>query len=256
MRLIKILLSLAVLVAIGLGVFLWRMPADFAVRHGAKYLGPISLSGVRGTLWDGHADGINAFGRDFGELEWHARKAALLDGRFIADVRIKGAEVEAAGELTRNADGSLQMRDMRFSIPAEMLASSFDGSELELLGTISGTVTQATLAMTLLSDARGDARWSSAGVISPQGEMHLADMLAEFASQPDGGIGGNVRDDGSGNLAVSGRFKVGFASFDAEATLSSRNGDEQVAQMLRQFGEPQADGSTRIAAHGQTVRLR
>lgn len=256
MRLIKILLLLVVLAAIGIGIFFWRMPADLAVRYGARYLGPVSLSGVSGTLWDGRADGINVLGRDFGELEWHAQKGALLEGRFIADVRIKGTEVEAAGQMTRNADGSLQVHEMRFSFPAEMLASSFDSGALQLLGTVSGTLTQAKFAMSLLSDARGDARWSSAGALGPQGELHFTDMLAEFASRPDGGIGGNVRDDGNGNLAVNGRFNVSFAGFDAEATLAPRNGDEDVGAMVRQLGEPQPDGSTRIAIHGQTVRFR
>lgn len=255
MRITKILLSLVVLGLIAAGVFFWMLPASVAVRYGTKYLGPVTLTGVRGTLWDGHADGISVLGRDLGELDWHARKVPLFDGRLVADVRVKGADVDAAGVMTRNGDGSLQVHEMRFSMPAELLASQLDLGDVKLLGTISGVVTQAKFATTALSDASGNARWSGAG-IAGQAETHVSDMLAEFASQPDGTVGGVVRDDGSGNLAVDGTFKLGFNVLDAQATLAARNGDPQLTETLRGIGEPQADGSTRLVVHGQMIKFR
>lgn len=255
MRLTKILLLLVVVGLVAAGLFFWKLPASFAIRYGTKYLGPVVLTGVRGTVWDGHADGISVLGRDLGELDWRAQKAPLLEGRFVADVRIKGADVDAAGAMTRNGDGSMQVHDMRFSVPAELLASSLDLGEAKLLGTISGVVTQAKFATTALSDASGDARWSGAGVTTPQGDTRLPDMLAEFSSRPDGSIGGVVRDDGGSNLAVDGTFKVGFNVLDAQATLSARNDDAQLAEMLRRIGEPQPDGSTRFVVHGQMFKF-
>lgn len=254
MRITKIVLLLVVAGLIAAGLFFWKLPASFALRYGTKYLGPVALTGVRGTLWDGHADGISVLGRDLGELDWRAQKAPLLEGRFVADVRIKGADVDAAGAMTRNGDGSMQVHDMRFSVPAELLASSLDLGEAKLLGTISGVVTQAKFATTALSDASGNARWTGAGVAA-QGETRLPDMLAEFASLPDGSVGGQVRDDGSGNLAVDGTFKVGFNALDAQAILSARNDDPQLAEMLRRIGEPQPDGSTRFVVHGQMIQF-
>lgn len=255
MRTFKILLLLVVLGLIAAGVFLWTLPASVAVRYGTQFLGPVTLTGVRGTLWDGHADGVSVLGRDLGEIDWRAQKAPLFDRRFIADVRIKGADIDAAGTMTRNADGSMQVHEMRFSVPAELLATSLDLGDAKLLGTISGIVTQAKFATTALSDASGNARWSGAGVVG-QGETRLPDLLAEFASQPDGSIGGQARDDGSGNLAIDGSFKIGFNVLDAQATLSARNGDEQIAETLRHIGEPQPDGSTRFAVHGQMIKFR
>lgn len=254
MRITKILLLLVVLGLIAAGLLFWRLPASVAVRYGTKFLGPVTLSGVRGTLWDGHADGVSVFGRDLGELDWRALKAPLFDGRFVADVRIKGADVDAAGTMTRNNDGSMQLHEMRFSVPAELLATSLDLGDVKLLGTVSGVVTQAKFATTALSDASGNARWSGAGVAG-QAEARLPDMLAEFTSQPDGGIGGQVHDDGGGNLAIDGTFKIGFNALDAQAKLSARNGDADLAQMLRRIGEPQPDGSTRFVVHGQMIKF-
>ncbi|MEP7042215.1 MAG: type II secretion system protein N [Dokdonella sp.] len=255
MRILKILLFLLVLGFIVGGVFLWTLPADVAYRYGAKYLGPVALTGVRGTLWDGHADGISVLGRDLGELDWHAQKAPLLRARFVADVRIKGADIDAAGVVTRDSDGALLAQDLRFSVPAELLAPTLDLRELKLLGTVSGVVTQARFATTLLSDASGNARWSEAGVTGPDGDARFSDMLADFASQPGGVIGGSVHDDGKGNLAVDGTFKVSFNAFEAQAILKARNGDQQVADTLRYVGEPQADGSSKLVVHGQMFKV-
>lgn len=253
MRIFKILLIVLVLVLIVAALVLWRLPADVAYRYGSKYLGPVALSGLSGSLWDGHADGISVFGRDLGDLEWHARKSSLLRGRFVADVRIGGADVGAAGVVTRDSTGAVDVHELRFSVPASMLAPTLDLGGLQLLGTISGVLHSAHFAAMKLSDVQGDARWSQAGVTGPA-EAHFSDMLAEFSSQPDGGIGGRVHDDGSGNLVVDGRFRVDFGTFDAEATLRARNDDPAVAEMLRHVGTMQADGSTHLGVHGQTLK--
>jgi hypothetical protein len=254
MRILKILLVLLVLGAIVAGFLAWTLPADVAYRYGTKYLGPVVLTGVRGTVWDGHADGISVLGRDLGEIDWHAQKIPLLRGQFVADLRVKGADVDAAGVLTRSSDGSLLAHDLRFSVPAELIAPAIDLRSLKLLGTISGVLTQATFASSALSDASGTARWSQAGVTGAA-EARFSDMLADFASQADGSISGNVRDDGNGNLAVNGTFKVSFNAFEAQATLAARNGDPQVAETLRYVGEPQPDGSSKLIVHGQMLKV-
>jgi hypothetical protein len=254
MRFLKVILLLGVVALIVAGVLLWTLPADVGYRYGARYLGPVALSGLRGTIWDGHADGVSVFGRDLGELDWHAQKAALLRGQYVADLRIQGADVDVAGVLTRSSDGRIAARDLRFSVPAALLAPALDIGALKLLGTISGVVTQAALADSLLSDAAGSARWSDAGV-SGQAEARFSDILAEFSSQPDGSIGGVVHDDGKGDLGVDGTFSVSLGAFDAQARLSARNGNAQVADTLRYVGQPQADGSSQLVVHGQILKV-
>lgn len=254
MRLSKfflVLLALAVLVG---GVFFWLMPAGVGYRYGMKFLGPVALSGVRGTVWDGHADGVSVFGRDLGEIDWRAERSALLRGQFVADIRIRGADVDVAGQVTRDGDGRMSTRDLRFSVPAEALAPLLGVDEMKLLGTISGVVSQATWAGSLLNDATGTARWASPGVVGAT-EARFSDILAEFASRPDGSIAGTAHDDGNGDLAVDGTFNLRFGTFDARARLSARNGNAQVAEMLRQVGDVQLDGSTQLAFHGQMLKF-
>ena len=252
MRLVKIAVSLIVLAVLVLGVFAWTLPADVAYRYGATRLGPVQLSGLRGTFWNGHADGVSAFGRDIGELDWQVRRLPMLTGRMVADIRIKGADVDVAGLMTRDG-GSVSVRDMRFSLPASLLAPVLGVDGLELLGRVDGVVVTASLHGMQLRDARGDARWREAGV-SGVADARFPDILAEYASQPDGSLAGSVRDDGSGNLQLEGRFNVRIGSTDIDATLRARDGDAGLTEALRHIGELQPDGSYRLLIHSQMLQ--
>jgi general secretion pathway protein N len=252
MRLLKIAVSLIVLALVVLGVFMWTLPADVAYRYGSTRLGPVLLSGLRGTFWNGHADGISAFGRDIGELDWHVRKLPVLTGRMVADIRIKGADVDVAGLMTRG-EGSVAVRDLRFSLPANLLAPALAVDGLELLGRVDGVIAEASLSGMQLRDARGDARWSGAGV-SGVADARFSDILAEYASQPDGSVAGRLHDDGGGDLQVEGHFNVRIGSSDIDATLRARDGNTNVADALRYIGEPQPDGSSRLIIHSQMLQ--
>jgi len=259
MRFLKILLVLALLLLIVAGVVFWTLPADVAWRQGAKYFGPVVLSGVRGTLWDGHADGVSLFGRDLGEMDWRVAKSAVLRGRVVADVRIQGTDIDAAGIVERalvedaNA-GALVLRDVHFRFPASLMEPALALREITLNGAISGVVSEAALRNGFVESATGNARWSEAGV-SGQAEARFADIVGEFAAAPGGGIAGHAKDDGTGNLAVDATFRAAVTGFDAEAILRARNDDPQVEETLRHVGEPQADGSSKLVVHGQTFKL-
>jgi hypothetical protein len=254
MRFLKILSVLVVLGLIVGGIVLWTLPADVAYRYGAKYLGPVALTGVRGTVWDGHADGVSVLGRDIGELDWHAQKRPLLGGQLVADLRIQGVDVDAAGLVTRAGPGTFIARDFRFRVPAEMLGPALDLGGLKLLGAVNGMIKEATLSGNMLRSASGNGRWTEAGVAG-DAEARFSDILAEFAAQPDGSIAGTVHDDGKGDLAIDGTFNTNFGSFDAQATLSARNANEQVAETLHHVGQLQADGTSKLVIHGQMLKL-
>jgi hypothetical protein len=142
---------------------------------------------------------------------------------------------------------------LRFSVPASRFEPLFDG-KLQLRGTISGVLDTATLSNAIVSSVAGTAHWSEVGVVGDV-DARFTDLVAEFSSQPDGSVAGTVHDDGRGTIAVDGRFVLRPPMLDGEATLSARNGDAQALEALRHLGEPQPDGSTRVAVHGRMLRL-
>ena len=254
MKILKWFFALLILVVIVAGVIAWTLPADVAYRYVASQLGPVSLIGVRGTVWQGHADGVSVFGRDLGELDWRVDKAPLFARRVHADLRIRGADIDTSGLVERAADGRITAHDVRFRIPAALMSPVLDVPSLKLLGTITGTFAKVSFFDGLISDANGTAQWTEAGV-SGAAEARFSDILAEFASKPDGSIAGTVADDGKGNLEVNGSFTIATTGFQAEAFLAARNDDPRVQEALRYVGEPQADGSSHLLINGQLFKL-
>lgn len=254
MRLIKSLFWLIVLGGIAALVFVWVMPADLAMRWFGARLAPAQLTGVRGTIWDGHADGVSVFGRDLGELNWRIDKGTLLRGQMLADLHIRGNDIEATGLATRVGPGDYDIRDVRFRLPANLAQPAIDIPAFHLLGTISGVVTQARWTGGKLLGAVGNLRWSEVGVTGTV-EGRFEDLLAEFSSRADGSIGGIVHDSGQGNLEVNGVFDVTGNLFTTEARLAARNNDPAVKDMLRYVGQPQPDGSSNYVASGQLLKV-
>ena len=254
MKILKWLFALLAVALVMAVVVAWTMPADVAYRTMASRLGPVSLVGVRGTVWDGHADGVSVFGRDLGELDWKIDKAPLFLRSVHADLRIRGADIDTSGLLKRDADGSIKASDVRFRVPASLFSPALDLPSLRLLGDVSGTFVEVDMVDGLIATARGNARWADAGV-SGSAEARFSDILAEFSSKPDGSIAGTVADDGKGNLAVDGSFEISATGFEAEAFLSARNDDARVQESLRYIGEQQADGSSHLIISGKLFKV-
>ncbi len=256
MRVLKWVLLGLVLAVLAAGVYLWHLPADVGYRLAVKRVSSVVLSGIRGTVWDGHADGISVFGNDLGEIDWQLPKWAALSGKPVADVRIKGSHVELAGQVERLGRGWLGAHDLRFSVPASMFEPLFGAQSIQLQGMLAGVLKDAELNGINVRKADGTLRWSGVGIRSERGELKLSDLLVEFSSQADGSIAGSVKDEGSGALAVDGRFTLRPPMFDAQATLRARNGDPQTQTLLHSLGEVQADGSVLVHAHGSMLAVR
>ncbi len=207
MRVFKYLLVLILLVLAGAGVWLWRLPAATAWQQVQPRMPAVGLSGIGGTVWDGHADGISVLGHDLGKIHWQVPKWPALTGTPGAELRIDGGEVELAGRVERVAAGRYDVHELRFRVPAARLEALFGAGDVQLQGTLAGTLRHASFAGLDLRQLAGAARWSDVGVRTVRGELQLADLLGEFATQPDGTVVGTFRDDGSGALVA--RFVYG-----------------------------------------------
>ena len=112
MKILKWFVALLILVVIVAGAIAWTLPADVAYRYVASKLGPVSLVGVRGTVWQGHADGVSVFGRDLGELDGKSRRP--LFARPCCRPAHTRADIDTS-ECWRAADGRLTAHDVRFA---------------------------------------------------------------------------------------------------------------------------------------------
>lgn len=254
MKLLRRLIILLLLLLVVAGVVAWTLPAEVALRYLKPDLGPLQLGGVSGTVWQGRAASVSAFGTPLGALDWTVARSPVLLRVVEAKLALQGGALEANGELRRDPDGSVLVRNLDFRMPAELAAPALDIPSLKLLGRIEGRVDDARLAGGWVSGARGTAHWRDAAV-SGEAEARLGELSAEFASQPDGSIAGTVKDNGSSNLEVAGQFVIQTGQFNATARLAARNNDTQIQEALRYIGEPQPDGSSLLKIHGQLFKL-
>ncbi|HJU40423.1 MAG TPA: type II secretion system protein N [Tahibacter sp.] len=254
MKALRLLVMLLFVLAVIGAVVAWTLPADLALRWFQPNLGPLQVSGVTGTVWEGRAGNVAAFGKSLGALDWRVEKTPVLFRRVVANLALGGGPVSASADATRDADGSVLVQNAKFSFPAEMAAPALDIPALKLLGTIDGTLTEGRIVGGWIAGARGNARWHQAGVVG-EAEARFGDVVAEFASAPDGSIAGTVKDDGTSSLVVDGQFVVRSGEFDATVRLGARADDAQLRDALRYIGEPQADGTSLLKIHGQLLKL-
>ena len=253
MRLLRnVLMLVLVLLVIG-AVVLATCPAEYAYRLVADRLGVIKLGGISGSIWQGHAASVQAFGQPLGALDWQLEAAPLLGREVIAHLRLTGADVTAAGRVERAPDGTITLRETTFRVPARMAEPALDIPALQFLGAIDGTLAEARLRGAWLEQARGTLRWNDAAVAGAA-QAQLGTLEATFSSTPDGAIAGVAHDTG-GPLALNGTFKVSAGSFDADAILAARDGNPQVAEALRYIGQLQPDGGSHLIVHGQLFKL-
>jgi general secretion pathway protein N len=253
MRIVRNLFLLLLVLLVVAGVVAATCPADYAYRMVADRLGALKLGGVSGSLWQGHAASTQLFGQELGALDWQLEPAPLLGGEVMAHVRLAGTDISAAGILDRTSDGTINVRDATFRVPARFAAPALDIPSLELLGNIDGRLSAARVHGMWVQEARGSLLWNDAAVAGAA-QAQLGALEATFSSAPDGSIGGVAHDLG-GPLQLNGTFKVTAGTFDADANLASRDGNPQVVDALHYIGEPQADGTSHLIIHGQLLKL-
>lgn len=250
MRVLKFGLLVIVFVVVAGGVYLWRLPAQVAWQRLHARAPALALSGIAGTAWNGSADAVNLMGRDLGQIHWQVSRRSLLAGKPLANLRIGGGEFELAGQLERLAPGRYDFTDLHFRAPVEKLARLFVGADLQVEGTLAGTLDSGAIDGIEVLRLAGQARWSEVGVRSARGQLQLSDLLAEFATRPDGTISARFHDDGSGAFTVSGQASLHLPQWQLEARLRARHGDAASAQRLQGIGELQPDGAHLVRLAG------
>jgi len=253
MRILRNLFLILILLLVIGAVVLATLPAEYAYRMVADRLGVVRLSGISGTIWQGHAAGVTAFNQPLGALDWRLEAAPLLGRRVLAHLRLSGGEVNADGTLDRDADGVIMLRQTQFSFPASLAEPALDIPSLHFVGRIDGTLVQARVKGLWVDQASGTLQWKDA-TVGGEAQANLGDLQATFASAPDGSIAGVAHDSG-GPMQLNGTFTVRAGSFEADAILSAREGNPQVAEALHFIGQPQTDGSSHLIVHGQLFKL-
>lgn len=246
-----IIAMLATLVVIG--IVIWTFPADLGKRLVASKLGPVDLTDLSGSVWNGHAASVRVFGRDLGALDWQMQPGSLMNGEVTAQFTLSGPNGSATGIMTRQRNNTLDVRNVKAKVPAALFEDVIAVRDLHLEGNVDVDLAHARVHGDLLEAADGSATWHDAAV-SRAAQARMSDMRATFATQPDGQIVGDLKDLG-GPLQADGLFQIKGKDYTGEARLVPRNADPHVLEALQQIGQPQTDGSVVLKVSGHMNKV-
>jgi hypothetical protein len=173
-------------------------PARIAYHWAAP--AQIHLSGIRGTVWRGHADALVTNGVFFRDVRWSIRPLRLLTGS--ATYRVEASPVAGfvEGDVGIGISGTLTASDLAASLPLEMFAKSLNIRGLQ--GSASLQFEQIRLRDGVPVAAAGILQVNN--LIAPRlSRDSIGGYRAEFFTQNDG-ISASVEDtDGVVDLAGS-----------------------------------------------------
>lgn len=249
-RVILVLLLAAVLVA---GALAWTAPAALAYRLGAGWLGPLSLQGIAGSVWDGRAQNAVMMGVALGPATWRIdRRAALFDRHVVGAFTIDGQAVRGRASVRQDAT-QVELHDVHATFPAALLGPALDIPALLFAGSVEIDAPSAALVDGYLTRAQGEATWRDIG-IAGAAQARLPGVRVSFAPTAPGRIEATIADLG-GALAIDGHVTIADARFVLEATLALREDNPQVAELLKFIGQSREDGSSYLRVDGVLTRL-
>ena len=214
----------------------WAMPDS---RTG------VACGDVAGTIWNGVCSGLTFQQQPLGELSWEVRATRLLALKLNADVTLARPAGSAHGYVEIGFDKKVTVRDLQVDLPIDQnlvtaLPPNLRGlrgkvhAQLALVrldGNVLNTV-EGTIEVQDLTDGAGSAaqRWGSYSLT--------------FPSAPSGNPVGQLRDLGSGPLAVEGSLKLTpEPGFDLEGLVAARpSASADLVEQLKFLGSPDAQG--------------
>lgn len=252
MRLVRTLLLLALVAIVLVAVLAWTAPAGIAYRLLRPHLGPVELSGLSGSVWQGRAEQATALGVPIGALDWRVAKGPALARRFEARLGLAGGGIEASANV-HGGDDVVRLSDIDARLPAALLGPALDIPALVLTGEIELDVAEAEIAHGILTRASGSATWRDIGVVGAA-VASLPGLRAEFAPRADGAIAARLADLG-GALSVDGTVVIRDGRFTSETKLLLREPDPRLAEMLKFVGERTPDGGSLLRIEGELKPL-
>ena len=245
MRWLRLLLGALVLAAAGVllapAALLDAPLADRTARR-------LRLTDTRGVWWNGQGVVANANGVARIPLAWRVDPAALARGALV--VRVRDADTATALGTLLLGRGSVDIRDLRLSVPAAA-AGSVD-SRLEAIA-LGGDVALTAPAYALRGASRAgevDATWQRARIVAGGANVDLGTVTLDSAPV-DGGSTGTIRNDG-GDVSITGTFSDRAGMLDASLTIAPAPAAPQsLRTLLPLLGPPDGSGGVRIAWHSR-----
>ncbi len=211
------------------------------------------ISGVEGTVWNGHVQSLNIQDWQLRNVHWDLNPAALILGRLSATIgfNIAGGEITTTASL--GLSGALSLRNLDASGPLAAIVTKLG------LPVTGGHYRLRLTALDVRNDwptrLIGSAQVSGIPLILPRGTDTAKgnySLLFDTDTVPeDGQLSGQLSDEG-GPIEVAGNIiLMPPANYEIQAKLKARpNAPVEIAQALNFAGPAEADGRRPFSMSG------
>ena len=225
------------------------VPARFAVQYLPTNI-PLRLTGIDGTVWNGHAEQAVWQNQIIGRIQWRLSPFPLLLGKLKADVDINGDGFDAQGLVTATGDQTIVLSNTeinadltRVPLPRNLMATPG--------GKAHATIHRASIENRWPTELDADITWQPAKLLSPL-EVEIGKVTLKASTTKDI-LSGDLRSEGALNskgkltLSRNGAFSANLRIAPTEQT------PPELRDMLPMLGRPDSRGAVTIR---QSFQLR
>ena len=233
---------------------LWLTPAAFVAPYIERAAPNIKIANASGTIWNGEAGSVRANNFDVGAIDWKVRPlSSLLSMSLVTDLIIKGAELNANGNMAYGLDKSIRLEAVKFDADASIV-KRFQ-PQVGLTGTFEGLIDNAEIQKGGFPIVNGVVNLVQGSVIFPR--IEPGNYRADISSEDDSLIAEISSVDSP--LSLDGKASINSAwQYQSDILAkASPSLNPMIMNLLRPVAgnNPGPDGSLRINRKGKIAPL-
>jgi len=247
------------LILLGLLTFvltaLWLTPAAFVAPYIERAAPNVRINNASGTLWNGLATSVRVNNFDLGSVDWKIHPmSSLLSLSLVADVDIKGGELNATGNAAYGYDKSIRLSELTFAADASIIRRF--QSQVQLTGDIEGIIDNAQIVPGGFPVINGVVNLVQGSVIFPRVEP--GNYRADIKSESNSLIAEISSADSP--LSLDGKVSIN-SNWQYQSDVLAKAGpslNPMIMNLLRPVAgnNPGPDGSLRINRNGKIAPIQ
>lgn len=217
---------------------------------------PATVSGVEGSIWNGHADVLFIPGQPKLEnINWSINPFALFLARLSANIDAEFHKQSITGRVSQSLiSGDLTATGISTKLPARTLQQIIDMPFGELGGDVEIFLDQVNWQKDMLPLVEARIYWQHAKLTLAQtvdmGQVNIT-VIPNDANQTNVTLSNSA-----GDLTINGEATIGTdRSYVLNLTMKPKDATGDVAQSLNLFAQRQPDGNYRFKQNGNLRQL-
>lgn len=234
---------------------IYLAPATPIVSFLIKDNNNISISSVKGSLWEGTAQSLSINRHEIKELQWSFIAWRLLLGEVSFDTLTFYQGNPVSTTIGLSLTGKLLIHDLNTTISAYTAGRIIDILIGELDGEITVNIDSAVWAAGSVPKITGELVWKNAAYIVAE-RTELGDLTVKFSENDASPLSATIANS-PGQLSVNGTLNVNNEGhYDLDITLKPTNkASNNLRKSLKLVAKPRPDGSFEINNAGDLSTL-